>query len=325
MDILNLIKEKAQQKTNKILLVEGEDGRVVKAASLAVEEGICDPVLLGNKDMIIKAAAKKGASLDSITIVDYLNHPKLDEYAEKLAEIRSHKGLTVEKAKELLKNPNYFGALMLKLGEVDGAVGGCKYSSADWMRPVFQIIGAKEKGKIISAICFFIIKDKTYFFADTDFNIKPDAKQLSQIALNAASFVKGLGIEPKVAFLSYSTKGSGEHESLTLIRDALEYTKLKDPNLIVDGEMQLDAAVNPDAAAKKCPDSVLKGDVNTMIFPDIAVGNVLIHGLSQWTDYRFFGSFPIGLAKSVMNGGRSFDAKQIYDIITGCAMQTNLK
>ncbi|MBD3164140.1 hypothetical protein GF323_02995 [Candidatus Woesearchaeota archaeon] len=324
MDILSLIKEKALEKKNKILMVEGEDERVIQAAAMCVENKICDPVLLGSRDTIIKAAAKRASSLDGITVMEYADIPELEKYALELAEIRRHKGLTKEKAKELLKNPNYFAALMLKVGKVDGAVGGCKYSSAEWMRPVFQIIGTKKDVSLVSAICFYVIKDRVFFFSDTDFNIKPDAKQLAQIALNAASFVKGLGLVPKIAMLSYSTKGSGEHESLKLIRDALEFVQLKDKELIIDGEMQLDAAVNPDAALKKCPDSVLKGDANILIFPEITVGNVLIHGLTQWTDYQFFGSFPIGLSKPVMNGGRSFDSRQIYDIMTACAMQCNL-
>jgi phosphate acetyltransferase len=215
--------------------------------------------------------------------------------------------------------------MMLHNGDVDGAVGGCKYSTAEWMRPVFQIVGTAEGVSTVSAICFFVIKDKPIFFADTDFVIKPDAAELSQIALNSASFVRGLGIEPKVAFLSYSTKGSGEHESLDLIRNALALSVKADPNLVADGEIQHDAPVNPDAASKKCPDSVLAGDANVLIFPDITVGNVLTHALVQWTDYPFFGSFPVGLAKPVMNGGRSFDASKIFHLIVAAAAQVNMK
>ena len=325
MDILQLIKEKALEKKNKILLIEGEDDRLVKAAALAVEERVCDPILLGSKETIIKVAAKKGVDLNGISIIEYVNHPNLDQYVEKLVELRHHKGMTKDKARELLKNPNYFGALMLKLGECDGAIGGCDYSSAEWMRPVFQIIGARKGVSTVSAISFFVIGDKVYFFSDTDFNIKPDSKQLAQIAINAADFVKGLGIEPKVAYLSYSTKGSGEHPVLELIRDALEVVQKKRPDITIDGELQLDAAINPDAASRKCPDSVLKGEANTLIFPDITVGNVLIHGLVQWTDYQFFGAFPVGLNHPVMNGGRSFDAMQIYNLIAACAMQCNLR
>jgi phosphate acetyltransferase len=325
MDILKLIKDRALEKSNKILLIEGEDERVIEAASMAVKEKVCRPTLLGDRGKIEKAAKEKGISLDGVEVLDYENHPEIDEYAERLAELRKHKGLTKEKAKELLKNPNYFGALMLKLGECDGAVGGCKFSTAEWMRPVFQIIGTKEGVKTVSAVCFFIVKDRVLFFSDTDFSIKPDTEQLAQIAINAADFVKGIGVGPKVALLSYSTKGSGEHPSLQPIRDALEIVKKKRSDILIDGELQLDAAINPEAAKKKCPDSVLKGEANVLVFPDITVGNVLTHGLMQLTDYKFYGSFPVGLAKPIMNGGRSFNAKEIFDAITACAMECNLK
>lgn len=325
MDILKLIKEKAQEKKNKILLVEGEDPRIIEGASIAVKEGICNPALLGNKETVEKTAKENNLSLEGIEIIDYTNYPDIDKLAEQLAELRKHKGLTKEKAKELLKNPNYFGALLLKLDKVDGAVGGCKFSSAEWMRPVFQVVGTKKEVPIVSAISFFIIKDKVFFISDTDFNIKPDKDKLAQIAINAADFVKGLGIEPKVALLSYSTKGSGEHPSLTFIREALAIVKEKRPDMLIDGELQVDAAINSDAAKKKCPDSVLKGEANTLIFPDITVGNVLTHSLIQFTDYRFYGAFPVGLAKPIMNGGRSFTPKQVYDAITACAMECNLK
>lgn len=325
MDILKLIEQKAKEKKRKILLVEGEDDRLIKAAEMAVKEKVCEPILLGNKKKIEKIAKENKVSLNNITILDYENHPDLNKFAEELAELRKHKGLTVGQAKELLKNPNYFGALMVKLGKADGAIGGCKYSTAEWIRPVFQIIGTKKGVPIVSAVCFFVINTKVYFFSDTDFNIKPDKEQLAQIAINAADFVNGLGIKPKVALLSYSTKGSGEHESLTFIREALEIVKTKRPDIIIDGELQLDAAINPDAAKRKCPDSPLKGEANILIFPDITVGNVLTHALAQWTNYTWYGSFPVGLDKPVINGGRSFDAKQIYNLILACAMECNLK
>lgn len=325
MDILKLIKEKAQEKINKILLVEGEDERIVKGASMAVEEKICNPILLGNKETIIKAASKKNANLDGITILDYKNHPELDEFAEKLAELRKHKGLTVKEAKELLKNPNYFGALMVKLGKADGAVGGCKFSTADWMRPVFQIIGRKKGVSVVSGCVIVMYDDKPYFISDSDFNIVPDSGQLAQIAINAAGFAKGLGVKPKIALLSYSTKGSGEHPSLEKIREALEIVKEKKPELAIDGELQFDVAVDPSHAKRKCPDSIIQGDANVLIVPDITSANILIHFIDQWTEYKFYGTFALGLEKPVGNGGRGFTPEQVKDLIASCAMQCNLK
>lgn len=325
MDILTLIKNKAKEKKNKILLIEGEDNRIIKAASMAVKDKICQPVLLGDEELIKKIAAKDGVDLNGIEILEYKGHPKLNEFAQQLYKLRKHKGLTLEKAKELLQNPNYFGALMLKLGLYDGAVGGCKYSTAEWMRPVFQVIGTKKGVTTVSAICIAHIKDKVYFFSDTDFIIKPEKEQLAQIAVNAAKFVNGLGIIPKIAVLSYSTKGSGEHPSLQLIRDSILIVREKHKEIIIDGELQLDAAINPDAAKRKGADAILHGDANVLIFPDITVGNVLLHALMQWTDCKVFGSFPVGLSKPVANGGRSMTAEQICDIITACAMLANLR
>lgn len=320
MNILEQIKEKAQSKQRRVLLVEGEDERMLKASVKAVQQNICIPVLLASKDVIVKSSSRLGLSLDGI---DIMEHKVTQKDIDDLVELREHKGMTAGKAAELLKDPNHFGALKLKQGMVDGAIGGCKYSSADWMRPVFQIVGPKKGVSLISAVCFMIVKDKPYFFSDTDFVIVPTYQQIAQIAMNAAGFVRGVGIEPKVAMLSYSTHGSGEHESLADIRAALELVKKKQPELVVDGEMQFDAAINPDAAQRKCPDSPLKGEANTLIFPNITVGNVMIHALSQWTDYEFYGSFPVGLSKPVINGGRSFSPDDIYNALAACAMQCN--
>lgn len=325
VDVVALMKKLATKKLRKILLIEGEDERILKGAVMAVEKNICEPVLLGNQKIILKLSAKLGLDPSGISIIEYKGHPKLDDYARELAEIRKKKKLSIEEAKKLLENPNYFGALLLRLGEVDGAVGGCKYSTADWMRPVFQVVGSKEGISIVSGICFMSFKDKTFFFADTDFIIKPNKEELAQIAINSNDFVKGLGIKPKVALLSHSTKGSGEHPSLEFIRDALRIVKKKRPDIVIDGEMQFDAAINPKAAKKKCPDSPIKGEANVLVFPDIAVGNVLIHALMEFTDSELYGSFPVGLSKPVINGGRNFSAKEIYDSILACAAEANMK
>ena len=306
MDILGIIKEKALLKKRKILLIEGDDERVIEAAKMA---SFCEPVLLTDKTISGLKTRKLGIT---------------PEHISKLCKLREHKGLKEKEAQELLKDPNYFGALLLALGEYDGAVGGCKYSTAEWMRPVFQIVGPKKGVNTISAVCFIIIGEKAYFFSDTDFNIEPNSSELAEITINANDFVKAMGIKPKVSMLSYSTKGSGEHPVLEHIRDALAIVKKKRKDIIIDGEMQLDASINPDAAMRKAPNSVLKGDANVLIFPNITVGNVLIHGLVQWTNYRFFGSFPVGLAKPVINGGRSMNAAQIHDLILACAMEANL-
>ncbi|MBR9699202.1 phosphate acetyltransferase [Candidatus Woesearchaeota archaeon] len=319
MDIIAELKEKAQKNPKRLLFVEGDDMRVVKAAALCAAAKVCKPVVLAKKESQ-EDAKKEGIALEGIDFIDYITSDKLDDYVAKLVELRKHKGMTEEKARELLKNPAYFGAMMLKLKEVDGAAGGNSMSTAEWMRPVFQVVGPKKGVKTVSAVCFIPMKEKVVFFGDTDFIIDPNVEQLAQIAINAADFAKGIGIEPKVALLSYSTKGSGEHEVLKPIREALALVKKQRPDIIVDGEMQVDAAVNPKAAQKKSPDSPLKGEANVLIFPNITVGNVLIHSLGQWTDYKLYGSFPVGLSRPVANGGRSFSPEQIFEsVVPLCA------
>ena len=321
MDVEQKIVKIAKKRSVRILLVEGEDERVLSAAAISVREGTAAPVLLGNKQRIISMAARRNINLNGMDIIE---HIVLDDDIDSLALLRKEKGVTREKAAELLKDPNYFAALKLKRGKADGALGGCLYSTAQWMRPVFQVIGKADGVSIISAICFVKLEDRTLFFSDTDFVIQPTYQELAQIALNAADFVEKLGIIPKIGLLSYSTHGSGEHPSLDKIRSALDLVRKTRKDLVIDGEIQFDAATNPKSAQRKCPDSPLNGEANILIFPDITVGNVLIHALTQLTGFKMYGSFPVGLAKPVINGGRSWNDRQVADAITACAAEVNL-
>lgn len=325
MSIMELIKEKAKKRLNRIALIEGEDERVIEAANIALKEKIAKPVLIGEENKIKEIAKKHNLSLDGIEIIDYKNYKEIDNLTEKLYELRKHKGLTLEKAKEWLKNPNYFGALITKLGMVDGVVGGCKFSTAEYMRPVFQVIGKRKDVLLVSGVFMMEHKGRIVVMSDGDFNIMPNEEQLAQIAINAAEFAKGFGLKPKVAMLSHSTKGSGEHPILERIRKATEIVKQKKPDLVIDGEMQFDAAYNPDAAKRKCPDSVIQGDANVLIFPDIVSANIFAHSMLQLTDIPFIGTFAVGLDKIAVNGGRGYGADKIADCIMNCAMQINMK
>ncbi len=325
MAIMDLIKEKAKKKINKIAMIEGEDERVIEAANIALKEKIAKPVLIGEESKIKQVAKKHKLSLDGIEIIDYKNYKDIDKLAEKLYDLRKHKGLTLEEAKEWLKNPNYFGALITKIGLVDGVVGGCKFSTAEYMKPVFQVIGKRKGVLLVSGVFMMEHKGRIIILSDGDFNIVPNAEELAQIAINAADFAKGFGFKPKVAMLSHSTKGSGEHPILEKIRKAIDIVKEKRSDIIIDGELQFDAAYNADAAKRKCPDSPIKGDANVMIFPDIMSANIFAHSLLQLTDMPFIGTFAVGLDKIAVNGGRGNNAEQINNCIMYCAMQINME
>ena len=324
-DIKEIIKQKAKKSLKRILLIEGEDERIIEAAALAVKEKVAKPILIGN-DAKIKAAAKKvKADLKGITIIDYKKFKNKEKFARKLYELRKHKGLTLPEAKKLLENPNYFGAMLLKMGYADGNVGGCKFSTAEHMRPALQVLGTKQGTKTVSGVFFIMAEDRTFVFSDSDINIIPDEGQLAEIAINANDCAKAVGFKPKVALLSHSTKGSGEHPSLESIRNALKIVKQKRPDIIIDGELQFDAAVNPFAAKQKCPDSVIKGDANVLIFPSIESANINLHALHQLAkNLTDFGSIIWGLSKPVTNGGRSWSYKEVFDAICVCAFQANL-
>jgi len=325
VDIIKLMKEKAKKKLNKIALVEGEDERVIEAASIAVKEKTAKPVLIGDEKKIKETAKKHNLSLEGIEIMDYKNHKDRDTLANQLYELRKSKGLTLEEAKKWLQNPNYFGAQVAKLGMVDGVVGGCKYSTAEFMKPVFQVIGKRKDASLVSGAFFIVVKDRVLFMADSDFIIVPNEEELAQIAMNTAAFAKNFGFTPKVAMLSYSTKGSGEHPSLERIRKAVEVVKEKQPGLIIDGELQFDAAFNPGAARRKCPDSAIQGDANVLIFPDISAANIFVHSLLQLSNIPIYGTFACGLDKVAVNGGRGYNGRQIADLIVNCAMQINME
>ncbi|MBS3135714.1 hypothetical protein J4401_02025 [Candidatus Woesearchaeota archaeon] len=321
MNIMSLMREIALRKKRRILLVEGEDDRLIKAAAISASAGLSVPVLLGNKKNILKKAGKFGIVLDG---ADIMEHIPTEKDVEELVSIRKHKGMTAVKAREMLNDPNAYAALQLRRGIVDGAIGGFKFSTAEWMRPVLQIIGTDKNTTLVTAVCFLVVGERVLFFSDTDFVIKPGHKELAQIAVNAARFVNSLGIVPKVALLSYSTHGSGDNPVLKDIHEALELVRASCPSLVIDGEIQFDAAYSPESAERKCPGSPLKGEANVFIFPEITVGNVLIHALTQLTNFEFFGTFPVGLAKPVINGGRSSGVDKIVNAITACAMQANI-
>jgi len=276
---LDRICERAKADKKTIVLPESNDIRVIKAASMVLQRCIANVVLVGNEKSIKETAA--GIDISGAEIVDPENSGKMDEYANYFYELRKHKGMTVEKAKEIMKNPLYWGVMMVKKGDADGMVAGAVNSTSDTLRPALQILKTAPGTKLVSAFFIMVVPDceygekGTFLYADSGLVENPDADQLSEIAISSAKSFKILvEAEPRVAMLSYSSYGSAKSELTEKVIEATRLAKLKAPHLLLDGELQVDAAIIPEVAASKAPSSPLKGKANTLIFPDLNSGNI---------------------------------------------------
>lgn len=296
MSFIEDIKNRAKQDIKTICLPESTDIRVIKAASYVLQEGFADIILIGNKEEINKLAEENSVKLEGIKIVDPKHSEKLSEYANKFYELRKAKGMTIDKAKELMKDSVYFGMMMVKEGDSDGLVSGACHSTADTLRPALQILKTAPGTKLVSAFFLMVVPNCEYgekgafVFADSGLNEYPDPEALSEIAISSSkSFKQLVGAEPKVAMLSYSTYGSAHSPLTDKVVEATRILKEKEPNLIADGELQLDAAIIPEIAASKAPGSILKGKANTLVFPDLDAGNIgykLVQRLAKAEAYR---------------------------------------
>ena len=282
MNFAKNVIEKAKTDIKTIVLPEGDDHRTLLAAAKIKAENIAVPVILGNEEEVKKEAAAAEADITGIEIIDPANSPKAEEYAEALYEIRKHKGVTMEDAKALAADPMYYGIMMVQLGDADGLVSGAVHTTGDMLRPALQIIKTKPGIDIVSS-CFLmdfphdrVGHNGLLVYSDCVVMPNPTAKELAQIAVSAADTAKTLcGIEePKVALLSFSTKGSAKHELVTKVQEATEMAHEMAPDLMLDGEMQFDAAIMPEIGASKAPGSPVAGHANVLIFPDLQAGNI---------------------------------------------------
>ena len=328
-NILDEIKTKAKALHKKIVLCEGEDNRVVKAASDAAQEGLAEIVLLGNEAEI--KAANPDVDLTGVTIVDPLTSPRLAEYNAKLCELRASKGMTPEQAAKLLTDGTYFGAMMLKMGEVDGLVSGACHSTANTLRPGLQIIKTAKGVSSVSSFNLMICPpqgnqycpDGLVVFADCGLNPTYTGEGLADCAIATAKSAREIaGIDPKVAMLSFSTKGSAKHDNVTLVAEAVKIAKEKEPGLKIDGELQFDAAIVPSVGEFKAPGSAVAGHANVFIFPDLQAGNIGYKIAERLGGFMAVGPICQGFAKPLNDLSRGCKAEDIVAAVAITALQT---
>lgn len=330
-NILEEIKIKAKSLQKTIVLCEGEDKRVVQAASDATKEGIAKIVLLGDEVEIKKANPE--IDLTGVEIVNPLTSPKLSEYNAKLCELRASKGMTPEQASKLLQDGTYFGAMMLKMGDVDGLVSGACHSTANTLRPGLQIIKTAKNASSVSSFNLMICPpqgnqycpDGLVIFADCGLNPTYTSEGLADCAIATANSAKAIaGIEPKVAMLSFSTLGSAKHDNVSLVAEAVRIAKEKAPDLKIDGELQFDAAIVPSVAQLKAPNSAVAGQANVFIFPDLQAGNIGYKIAERLGGFMAVGPICQGFAKPLNDLSRGCKAEDIVGAIAITALQTQL-
>lgn len=334
MNFIENIKNRAKQEIKTIVLPEAEDIRTLKATQIALKEKYANIVLVGNEEIIKQKAQENNVNIEGATIINPQTSENYEKYVQLLYELRKNKGMTIEQAKELVLNPVYFGMLMVKDEETkaDSLVSGAAHSTADTLRPALQILKTAPDTKLVSAFFVMVVPDceygenGTFIFGDAGLNENPNPDQLSEIAISSSkSFKQLVQKEPKVAMLSYSSHGSAHSELTEKVIEATKLLKEKEPNLIADGELQLDAAIIPEVAASKAPTSPLKGEANVLIFPNLDAGNIGYKLVQRLGKAEAYGPLCQGIAKPVNDLSRGCSAEDIAGVIAITAVQAQNK
>ena len=328
MNFIETIKQTAKKEIKKIVLAEAQDLRIIKAASIAIKEEYAEIILLGDETNIKELAKNNNLDISKATIINPLNSEKSNEYAEKLYELRKQKGMTLEKAKELVKDEVYFGMMMVKQEEADGLVSGAIHSTSDTLRPALQILKTAPDTKLVSAFFLMVVPNCDYgengvfVFGDCGLNQNPTSEELVEIAHSSSkSFEQLVEKKAKVAMLSYSTKGSAKCELTQKVIDATEMIKQKYPEIEVDGELQLDAAIVPEVGASKAPGSKTAGYANTLIFPNLDAGNIGYKLTQRLGKAEAYGPLCQGIARPVNDLSRGCSAEDVAGVIAITAVQ----
>ncbi len=330
MSFIDEIKNKAKQNIKTIILTESEDKRVLQAAQKVKEEGFANIILIGNEEDAKSLAVENDIDISGIKIINPETSEKFEEYANAFYELRKAKGITIEKAREMIKDNMYFGTMMVKLGDADGLVSGACHSTANTLRPALQILKTAPGTKLVSAFFLMVVPDCKYgengifIFGDSGLVENPTPDELSEIAISSSKSFKQLtGKEPKVAMLSYSTHGSAHSELTEKVVEGTKILREKMPNLICDGEVQLDAAIVPEINESKAPGSPLEGQANTLIFPNLDAGNIGYKLVQRLAKAEAYGPLCQGIAKPVNDLSRGCNSDDIVGVVAITAVQAN--
>ncbi|MBT5425500.1 MAG: phosphate acetyltransferase [Bacteroidetes bacterium] len=329
MELLERIRLKAQKHNMRIVLPESTEERTLEAADILLADKIARIILIGNKQKILELASQQGLkNIDQAQIIDPESYNKLDEYADLMVELRKSKGLTKAEALELLKNPLYFSTLMIKAGDADGEVAGAENATADVLRPAFQFVKTKPGISVVSGAFIMILPDDKYgengmlVFADCAVHPSPNEDELAEIAVMTAQTTKAIAeMEPRVALLSFSTRGSAKHEMVDKVRNATIKAQKMAPQFSFDGELQADAAIVEAIGKKKAPDSVIAGNANVLVFPSMETGNITYKLVQRLAGAEAVGPILQGMAAPINDLSRVCSVSDIVNLVAITANQ----
>ena len=329
MGFVELLKKRAKESVKTIVLPETEDMRTLEATDKILKEGVAKIILIGNEEEINKKAAEGGFDISGAQIVDPEKSDKTQAYIDKFVELRAKKGMTPEKAKEILHTQYpYYGVMMVKMGDADGMVSGACHSTADTLRPCLQILKTKPGTKLVSAFFLMVVPNcdmganGTFIFADAGLEQNPDPEKLANIAISSAdSFKLLVEKEPVVAMLSHSTKGSAKHADVDKVVEATKIAQELAPELALDGELQLDAAIVPSVGESKAPGSKVAGHANVLVFPDLDAGNIGYKLVQRLAKAEAYGPLTQGIAAPVNDLSRGCSAEDIVGVVAITAVQ----
>jgi phosphate acetyltransferase len=313
--------DRVRGKDIRVIYPEGLEERALRAARWLADNAVVAPVLIGSEAQVREKANSLGVSLGGVVVRDPSTDPRRGDFEADYLELRKHKGMTPEKAKERVALPHFFGALAVRAGEAAGMVSGLNSETKPFI-PAFEIVKMQPAFKRASSVFIMAWDDKVYFYADCSMNIAPDAETLAEIGRATAQSARAFGYEPRVAFLSFSTRDSAKDVSIDRAKEAVALVRKQEPTLLVDGEMQFDAAILPAVAKKKCPDSPLEGKANVFIFPDLNSGNIAYKISERLAGAAAIGPIFQGLNKPVNDVSRGCSVQDFADVAAITALQS---
>lgn len=333
MDLLEKIREQARSDKKRIVLPEATEQRTLRAANELIASGVADIILIGNPIQVLDLAEDWGLeNIKQAQIVDPIDNPKKQEYIDKMVEIRGSKGVTHEDAARLIENPLYLSVMMIKCGDADGEVAGAKNATGDVLRPAFQYVKTKPGVSVVSGAMIMLFKDKHYgengmmVFADCAVHPNPTAEELAQIAVSTGQTTRSItGIEPRIAMLSFSTKGSAKHEMVDKVVEATKIAQQMAPDLQIDGELQADAAIVPGIGSTKAPGSKIAGRANVLVFPTLEVGNISYKLVQRLADAEAIGPVLQGMAAPINDLSRGCSTSDIVSLVAITACQAQMQ